>query len=294
MAVILALTAAATWGASDFLGGLTGRRVTHDISVSVSLASHVIGLIGLATVAAIVGGSAMTPVELGYASAAGLGGALGVAMLYRGLAVGRMGVVAPITGVGAAALPVIAGVVQGEQPPLLAWLGIVLALIAIVMVSREPAPAHDGAGPPSDGGYRGLSTPGVKEGILGGIGFGTIFVMLEQTPEAAGLWPLIPMKITSIVLLSIAGIVTSRELVPPRIVWPMVLGAGVFDNAANVAYLLATRRGLLSLVAVLSSLYPIVTILLARVVLDERLAKHQVAGLVLAGGAVALIAGTTA
>lgn len=295
MAIILALTAAATWGASDFLGGLSGRRVTDDISVKVALASTIIGLAGLTTLAALVGGSAMSATELGYAAAAGVGGAVGIAMLYRGLAVGRMGVVAPITGVGAAALPVIVGVVVGgEEPPTLAWVGIALALVAIVMVSREPTPTHDGAGPPADGGYRGLATPGVKEGILGGLGFGTIFVMLERTPEAAGLWPLVPMKLTSVVLLLAFALFRREGLAPPRLVWPLVLGVGILDNAANVAYLFATRRGLLSLVAVLSSLYPVITILLARIVLDERLAKHQVAGLGLAGVAVALIAGTTA
>ncbi len=290
MAVVLALTAALTWGASDFLGGLAGRRVEHDISVPLSLAASVIGLAGLTVAAAVVGGTGLTAGELGYAAAAGVGGAVGIALLYRGLAIGRMGVVAPVTGVGAAALPVLVGTVTGDAPSGRAWVGIVIALVAIVLVSREPAPVHDGVGPPADGAFRGLATPGLVEAVGAGLGFGTIFVMLDLTPEAAGLWPLVPMKITSIVVLVLFGLATRRELAAPRPVWLLVLGVGLLDNAANVAYLLATRHGLLALVAVLSSMYPVVTVLLARAVLDERLAPHQLLGLGLAGAAVGLIA----
>lgn len=289
MAVVLALAAAASWGASDFLGGLAGRRAREDVSVSVSMASHVVGLIGLTIIAAIVGGSGMDARALAFSAGAGVGGAVGVALLYRGLAIGKMGVVAPITGAGAAALPVVVGVASGEAPTPVAWVGVLIAVVAIVLVSREPTPVHDGAGPPEDGAFRGLATPGIKEAIGSGLGFGTIFVLLDRTPEVAGLWPLVPMKVTSIVLLAGFGIATTRSLVPPRIVWPLIVGTGLLDNAANVAYLLATRRGLLALVAVLSSMYPVITVVLARFVLDERLARHQLLGLGLAGAAVVLI-----
>lgn len=295
MAVLLALTAAVSWGASDFFGGLAGRRAPGDVSVSVSLAAHVIGAVGLTLVALLVGAETFTGRDLAFSMAAGIGGASGVALLYRGLAIGKMGVVAPITGAGAAALPVIVGVATGGSPTALAWVGVFLAMVAIVLVSREPAPvADEGAGEePTDGGAplvaRGLRTPGVPEAIGAGLGFGIIFVMLDRTAEAAGLWPLVPMKLVSIVLLAGFGLVAGRELVAPRIVWPLVLTVGVLDNAANVAYLLATRRGLLALVAVVSSLYPVLTVVLARIVLDERLAPHQVGGLVLAGVAVGLI-----
>lgn len=289
MAVVLALAAAASWGASDFLGGLAGRRAREDVSVSVSMASHVVGLVGLTIIAAIVGGSGMDARAFAFSAGAGIGGAVGVALLYRGLAIGKMGVVAPITGAGAAALPVVVGVASGEAPTPLAWVGVLIAVVAIVLVSREPTPVHDGVGPPEDGAFRGLATPGIKEAIGSGLGFGTIFVLLDRTPEVAGLWPLVPMKVTSIVLLAGFGIATTRSLVPPRIVWPLIVGTGLLDNAANVAYLLATRKGLLALVAVLSSMYPVITVVLARFVLDERLARHQLLGLGLAGAAVVLI-----
>lgn len=286
MAVLLALTAAASWGASDFFGGLAGRRAPDDVSVSVSLASHVIGAIGLTVVAFVLGADEVTARDIGFSMAAGIGGAAGVALLYRGLAIGKMGVVAPITGAGAAALPVLVGVTTGDAPTPLAWSGVFLALVAIVLVSREPAGDHTIAGASP---RLGLRTPGVPEAIGAGLGFGLIFVMLDRTAEAAGLWPLVPMKLTSIVLLAGFGLIAGRGLAAPRVVWPLVLTVGVLDNAANVAYLLATRRGLLALVAVVSSLYPVGTVLLARLVLDERLARHQLGGLALAGVAVALI-----
>jgi drug/metabolite transporter (DMT)-like permease len=286
VAVLLALTAAASWGASDFFGGLAGRRAPGDVSVSVSLAAHVIGAVGLSLVALLVGADAVTGRDVAFSMAAGVGGAAGVALLYRGLAIGKMGIVAPITGAGAAALPVVVGVATGGRPTALAWLGVLLAMISIVLVSREPEPVAAPEDAPLD---RGLRTPGVREAIGAGLGFGLIFVMLDRTAEAAGLWPLIPMKLTSVVLLAAFGLLAGRELAAPRIVWPLVLTVGVLDNAANVAYLLATRRGLLALVAVVSSLYPVVTVVLARFVLEERLARHQIGGLALAGVAVALI-----
>lgn len=284
MAVVLALAAACSWGTSDFLGGLAGRRSERDISLATSLAASAIGFVGLLGVAWLVGGARLTTADVLHAAAAGVGGAVGVALLYRGLAIGVMGVVAPITGVGAAALPVLVGTATGEAPTTIAWVGVVLALVAIVLVSREPNRASTGM--PG----RGLRTPGVPEAIGSGIGFGVIFVMLERTSEAANLWPLVPMKATSIVVLVAFGLIVTRPLLAPRPVWPLLLGVGVLDNLANVTYLLATRRGLLALVAVVSSLYPVFTVVLARLVLDERLARHQVAGLALAGAAVGLIA----
>ncbi|MBW3659090.1 MAG: EamA family transporter, partial [Actinobacteria bacterium] len=169
MAVLLALTAAASWGASDFFGGLAGRRAPGDVSVSVSLASHVIGAIGLTLVAMVIGAEAVTGRDIGFSMAAGIGGAMGVALLYRGLALGKMGVVAPITGAGAAALPVVVGVLTGDSPAPLAWVGVLLAVVAIVLVSREPGGDATVAGASP---RLGLRTPGVPEAIGAGLGFG--------------------------------------------------------------------------------------------------------------------------
>lgn len=278
MAVLLALTAAASWGASDFLGGLAGRRTERDITLSIAFLSQLLGLVGLTAIALLLGGDALTRHDVGLSVGAGLGGAVGVALLYRGLAIGRMGVVAPVTGAGAAVLPVIVGVAIGESPGPVAWLGVAAALAAIVLVSREPSGAE----------RRG--TEGLLEAVGAGIGFGVIFVLLDQVGDGTGLLPLIPMKLAATGLLLTVGVVVRRRIVPPRVAVAPVLAVGVLDNLANVAYLLATRHGLLAVVAVVSSLYPVGTVLLARGVLHEHLHAAQLGGLVLAGLGVGLIA----
>ena len=127
------------------------------------------------------------------------------------------------------------------------------------------------------------------EAIGSGLGFGTLFTLLGQTAPATNLWPLVPLRLSTVLVLLVAAMVTRTRLAAPRHLWLHLVGIGALDNVANVAYLLATRRGLLALVAVVSSLYPVATVVLARVVLHERLARHQVVGLVLAVVAVALI-----
>lgn len=288
--VLLGLAAALSWGTSDFLGGLAGRRSDRDVSVAVGLWGQLLGLIGLGLLAFVIGGDALSGRDRLIGIGAGIGGSLGVVLLYRGLRIGRMGVVAPITGAGAATLPVVVSVAQGESPSALAWVGVAAALVAIVLVSREPAPVDDGAGPPADGAFRGLSTPGLPEAIGAGLGFGAIFVLLDLVGDGTGLWVFIPMKLTATVFLTGLALSTSQPAIPPRNTWWPVLGVGVLDNAANVAFVLATRSGLLAVAAVLSSLYPVTTVVLARFVLREHLARHQIGGLVLAGAGIALIA----
>ncbi len=285
MAVVLALTAAVSWGASDFLGGLAGRRSPRDATVAITLISSFIGFLGLTVVAAVTSTGAPPTGDLVVGTIAGLGGAVGVALLYRGLRVGKMGVAAPTTGAGGAPLPVIYGALTGEQPSALAWVGVVVALIAIVLVSREPTAAIDAVERPA----RGLKAPGVPEAIGAGIGFAAIFILLDQTGEASGLWPLVPMKAASTVLMLVVGLAASQPLTLTRPALAPVIGVGLLDNAANAAYLLATRVGLLAIVAVVSSLYPVITVVLARGVLDEHLRRAQVAGLALALVAIALI-----
>lgn len=283
MAVVLALTAAVSWGVSDFLGGFAGRRSPRDATVAITLVSSFIGFVGLAFVAALTSAGAPAGRDLLVGTFAGLGGAIGVALLYRGLRVGKMGVVAPITGAGGASLPVLFGALTGEQPSALAWAGVVTALTAIVLVSREPTAAVE-LSP-----RRGIRAPGVLEAIGAGIGFATIFILLGQVADESGLWPLVPMKAAATLLMVVVGLAVSQPLAVPRPALAPVIGVGVLDNAANAAYLLATRVGLLAIVAVVSSLYPVVTVLLARGVLDERLRRAQVAGLGLALLAIALI-----
>lgn len=286
MAVLLALTAAASWGASDFLGGFAGRRATRDVTVALALTTQGLGLVGLWGLAAVVGGASPSTADVWFAAGAGAGGGVGVTLLYRGLARGTMSVVAPITGAGAAAIPVVYGVASGEAPPRLAWVGVVAALVAIVLVSREPGDA-DRAARVED---TGRLPPGVLDAIGAGIGFGALFILLDRTAPGTGLWVLVPMKLSATLLLLVVGLAARRPLLPPAGVWLPVLGVGILDNAANAAYLLATRRGIVAIVAVLSSLYPIATVLLARGVLGERLHRNQIGGLALALAGVGLIA----
>jgi drug/metabolite transporter (DMT)-like permease len=280
VAVVLALVAAASWGTSDFLGGLAGRRRTDEVTVS--FGAQVVGLLGFALLALAVPSDGLARGDLALAAGAGVGGAIGVTLLYRGLTRGTMGVVAPVTGAGSAAIPVAWGGVTGEVPGALGWLGIAAAITAIVLVSRQPAPAVATDGVPA--------TAGLWEAVGAGVGFGAVFVLLDALSPTSGLLPLVPMKLVAAVVL---GVVVLARRVPPlpgagaRL---PVLGVGVLDNAANLAYLLATRSGLLAAVAVIASLYPVVTVLLARRVLHEHLTPTQFAGLALALGGVVLLA----
>ena len=278
MTIVLALASAVVYGASDFLGGLATRRST---ATSVVVWSQLAGLLMLGLAVAVMGTPVPAPADLAWGALAGVGGGAGVVLLYRGLSIGRMAIVAPTTAVGAAALPVLAGLVLGERPAALALLGVAVALLAIVLVSSAPDLS-------SQRRARGLP-PGLVEAIGSGVGFALFFVALAQAAETAGLWPLLTARV-SILVAAIAGLVTRTTLRPAPGSTVMILVVGVLDMAANLLYLLASRTGLLSLVAVVVSLYPASTVLLARVVLGERLSARQVVGLVAAGAGVALIA----
>lgn len=285
MHLVLALVAAATWGASDFVGGLVGRRVS---GASVAFASQLVGLGGLAVLAPLAGGSPGAG-DVAWGAASGLGGAAGVALLYHGLAVGQMSVVAPLTAVGSATLPVVFGLLTGERPSAAALVGVVLALVAVgVLCSFGPQEDH-GEEDRLPAGRKG-NVAGLASGVAAGIGFGVFFICLGRTGDGAGMWPLVAARVVSVMLL--AGVVAARgrALLPGERTGPAVVLTGVLDVTANAAFLLATRRGLLSIVSLLASLYPAATVVLARVVLRERLSTAQSAGLVGAAGAVALIA----
>lgn len=293
MHLVLALVAAATWGASDFVGGLVGRRVP---GASVAFASQLVGLAGLAVVAPLAGGSA-SGADLAWGAASGLGGATGVAFLYHGLAVGQMSVVAPLTAVGSATLPVVFGLLTGERPSPIALAGVVLALVAVGALCSFGPPGDNGEADEEDGGRLagagGAGLPsagaGLVSGIAAGVGFGAFFICLGRTSAGAGMWPLVPARVVSVSVLAGLVLATRRALVPGGGTAPAVVLAGALDVTANAAFLLATRRGLLSIVSLLASLYPAATVVLARFVLHERLTAAQSAGLAGAAVAVALI-----
>lgn len=284
MAVILGLLVAATYGAADFFGGLSSKRASVPAVVVVS---QLAGLPLLAVLVVVVGGT-LTGRVVGIGAAAGVFGGIGLVGLYRGLASGPMSVVAPITAVGAALVPVVWGLIDGERPARPALAGVALALVAVALISRSDDPAAGTAG--EAGGSRG-DRSGLLLAVVAGIGFGMVFVLLSTTGEDSGFWPLAAGRLISIPLLAAGTVLTGRSFtVTSRRALFTVVGAGVLDASANALFLLASRAGLLALVAPLSALYPASTVLLARIVLDERLGGLQVTGLALAGAGVVLMA----
>jgi drug/metabolite transporter (DMT)-like permease len=278
MAALLALTAAVAYGAGDFLGGVAARR---EPATAVVLWSHVVGLVLLGAVAPVLGGEVTTSALL-IGAVSGLAGAAGLAAFYRALALGAMSVIAPVTGLLAAAIPVLAGVAHGERPPPLALAGIGLALLAIVLVSREAA--QPGRELPE----RRLEALALA--VAAGAAFGLFFVIVHAAGDSAGIWPLVAARVASVTLLStlaLAGVSAARV---PRAAIGAALGCGVLDAGANVFYVLALAHGLLSIVSVLAALYPAGTVLLARYLLGERMSALQQTGLAVAGAAALLIA----
>jgi drug/metabolite transporter (DMT)-like permease len=274
MSVALALCGAVFYGLSDFLGGLASRR-TSPWAVAMVAAFAAAGLV---LVAAPFVDGAPDATSLWWALLAGVGNGFGTAFLYRGLSSGRMGVVAPISAVGAAVVPVAAGLLGGERPGAVVWLGIATALPGIWLVSREPAVSES------------LATGGVADGVLAGLGFGTLFAALGQIPESAGLLPLAFNQV-------VAGLVIVGVATVLRVGWvprerPALVGlfCGVLAAFATGAFLVATQQGDLTVTAVLASLYPAFTILLAASLLRERIHRAQGLGLALCAVAVALVA----
>jgi drug/metabolite transporter (DMT)-like permease len=278
-AVLLALGAAAAYGLSDFVGGVTSKRASP---WSVALVAQLVGGVVVLALAGPVGGTPDREALL-WALVAGVANGIGTGFLYRGLSSGRMGVVAPVSGVGATLVPVAVGLVTGERPSGLVWLGILAALPGIWLVAREPVD-EDVAGDRPAG-------SGALDGVLAGLGFGALFAALAQIPESAGFLPLALNQL-------VAGLVIVLMATALRVAWlprerAAGLGAisGVLGASATAAFLLAAQSGLLTVTAVLASLYPAVTVLLAATVLREHVHRSQAVGLVLCGVAVTLVAG---
>jgi drug/metabolite transporter (DMT)-like permease len=280
MTVLLALGSAIAYGLSDFLGGLFSRHSSVwpvAVVVQTSGAAAVLG-------ASLAFAGDPTPGHLLWGLVSGLGSGLGTAFLYRGLATGRMSVVAPLSAVGAAILPVAVGLLAGERPEVLAWLGIACALPAIWLVSA-------GEGDENVIGEQ-VVRPGtaVLDGIMAGLGFGFLFVALGQVPDGAGLLPAGLGMAVSIVVVVVLAVALRQPWLPrdPRAM--SAVSVGVLAAAATVLFQLATQSGLLTIASVLSSLYPAFTVLLAVLVLREQIHRGQALGLALAATAVTLVA----
>lgn len=281
MTYLLALASALLYGAGDFTGGLATRRASTLPVIVVSQAS---GLALLALLFPFLPAAAPTRADLWWGVMAGLSGGAGVALLYRALAIGRMAVVAPTTAVCAVVVPVLVSVALGERPGPLAAAGILLGLVAIVLVSQQSAP--ESAMPASAG----RLPAGVGIALVSGVAIGLFLLSLAQTRPEAGMWPILASRSTSVTLFGVAALVARRSVRLPGVLL-LTLGCGVIDMTANALYLVAARVGPLSVMVTLVSLYPASTVLLARVVLGERLNLRQVAGVACALAAIALIVG---
>ncbi|HEX2236287.1 MAG TPA: DMT family transporter [Actinomycetota bacterium] len=280
MEIVLGLAAALTYGAADFIGGMVSRRAAV---LCVVFLSQVVGSSLVAVAFPFVDSGAFDAGALWWGVAAGVAGSAGVIALYHGLSVGRMSVVAPITAVVAAGAPVVVGLALGERPGPLALAGVGLALPAVALVASS---SSDGGGA-----ERGEpSVTGVPQAVGAGASFGAFFILLDRAGDGSGLWPLLGARMSSLAVLGLLVAVTSTSLRPGGDVGAGIVGAGLLDVAANLLYLFAVRRGLLSLVAVLTSMYPASTVVLARVVLGERMTAMRLGGLAIAVVGVALIA----
>lgn len=275
MAIFLGLAAALTYGAADFLGGLMTRRSNE---VSVVLVGQTLGTGLLLAALPFFYGSGPEARWLVWGAAAGVGGGVGVLFLFRGLAIGKMSVVAPVTGVVAASAPVVYGLISGERPSALALGGVGVAFVAITLASLGTGDRDDS------------SDTGLKQAIVAGLCFAAFFIFLDQAGDDSGLWPLVGGRTTSLAVVGLVALFTRSARMPKGPTLVGVLASGVLDVAANLFYLLATRRGLLSIVAVLTSLYPATTAVLARVFLKERMTVQQLLGVGFAGAGVVLIA----
>ena len=275
----MALLAAAGFGVSDFVGGIASRRVA---ALRVVLVSYPAAMVLLTLVALVVGGHVTGPAIL-WGTLCGFTQSFGMWWFYAALGSGPISVVSPLTAVLVAGVPVAAGVAMGERPGAPASIGIVLALLAVILVSREAS--DDDVTP-----HRFTSKVAWLT-VGSGLAFGLNFVMIAQAPAEAKLWPLVFARISATVLVVLIAAATANLKPLPPFSMKLALAAGALDAVGSVAMLLALQASLLSLASVLISLYPAATVVLAMLVLEERVTRWQAVGMVLALAAVALIAG---
>jgi drug/metabolite transporter (DMT)-like permease len=275
VASLLALSGAALWGVGDFLGGLTSRRLAV---LAVLTISQAVGLAGVALWVWTAGDPFPGLSEILPAAAAGVAGLIGLAALYRGLAVGAMGIVAPISA-ASPLVPLAVDAARGVTPTVLQCLGIVLVLLGSVALSREPSRVGSGR-----------IAAGAGLAVVAALGFGGFVVGLDAGSDESAPWAVVAARSASVAVALSAAALTATSLRPPVRFVPVLVAVGAFDTGANVCVAFATTRGSAGIVAVLSALYPIVTVVLARLVLAERLSVPRRAGGVIALGGAALVA----
>jgi uncharacterized membrane protein len=276
MGGFLALTAGASWGIGDFLGGLSTKRA-HVLTVL--FVSQAIGALGIAVWTGVVGEPFPGLVEVAPAVGAGVAGLVGLGALYRGLAIGAMGIVAPISA-AAPVIPLGVDLARGDVPGPVQWAGVALVLAGVAVVSREPTR-----------GERRFAV-GVGLAVVAAVGFGCFYVALDTAAAASVPWAVLVARWTGVAVVLVVALAVAAPIRPPTALLPVLVGVALFDTAANVLLAAATTKTAAGIVAVLTSVYPLVTIVLARLVLGEQLsASRRVGGLVALSGAALVAAG---
>jgi drug/metabolite transporter (DMT)-like permease len=286
LAVLLALASAVGYGGSDYAAGLAAREASViRVTILAEAASVLVALL----VVPWVSTQAPSLASVAWSAAGGLGGVTGAVALYLGFRHAAFSVAGPLSAVASAGFSVLAGLLFGEHPGGLSLAGIALALPAIVGVSvGPPGPRPDGPG--SSGPGSGHHAAGVMFGLLAGAGFGVLFIGLNRAGSGSDLWPVVISQVAALAAVCLLGAVRGQLRLPPPPAGRLAAVAGVVGTAGSICYFIATHLGLLAVTAVITSLYPASTILLARVLLGERLTAIRVAGLCLAAASVALIA----
>ena len=278
MEIALGALVALAYGSGDFLGGISTKRLP---TVTVLLVSQSFGL-AAAVVLVVALRDAPPPAHIFVLSAAsGVVLVIALGLLFRGLALGRMSIVAPLSAIGGGVLPVVWGLLRGERPSGLALAGVGVALVAAAIVGRGAE--HDPA----------VTISPRLELALGagaGMGFGVVFILFAESSSGSGMWPVFIARCASVPVLAVAAVVLGHSPRMARADIAPVAGAGLCDVGANALVVLAVRRGLLSLVAPVASLYPATTVVLARFVLHERIGRQRAGGLALGLVGLALIA----
>lgn len=277
MPVLLALSAAISWGTADFLGGFASRRSRRVNAVAIAI--QFAGLVAIALVAPFAGGR-LTVADFAWSFLAGIGAGLALFSMYTGFTKSHTGVVAPIAAIGTGLIPVLFGLATGDDLTSYQAVGVPLGLIAIWMVSRP----NTGAAASEF-----QSAAGVVYGVAAGFGYGFMFIALDQLSAGSGAWGAVPVRAGGFLTIMAITAIRKLPMVPVGRVWPMILGSGLLGSTGNLAFIFATRQGDLTIVAVVSSLFPAATVILAYLFLHERLSRLQRVGVVAALVAVALV-----
>jgi uncharacterized membrane protein len=291
--IAFALAAAALFGSADFLGGVASRRAKAASVLVISAPAGVLVIFG----AAMLSGAPFHTTGLGWALAAGAAGGAGLIIFYGALAAGPMSVVAPVSALVSTVVPVGAALAMGERASAAVYAGAALCLVAIVLVSLEGMPGGPGGPgapvrPAATAPRHHVAARGLGYGAASGLAFGIFFLFIRNAGTSGVLWPVCMARVAgSLIILGAAAWLGTRPAGPgaERWVLPAAVAAGVLDASANVCYVLAARAGLFGMAVVITSLYPGITVLLARVVLGERMRAVQRIGLGLAAAGVAMV-----